>query len=71
VTKLNEQYVDTNGRFNAWFDRCGKLLALDPKADTVSSADVEKAVELATAQAAQAPIPLFPPPYQQRCNGDV
>ena len=57
VAKLNEQYADTSERFNAWYDRCDKLLALDPKAETVSPADVEKAVELATAQSAEVRIP--------------
>jgi len=53
VAKLADQYTDAAQGFNAWFDRCEGLLDLDPAVDVVSPADVEKAVEMVQAQAAE------------------
>jgi len=53
IARLAEQYTDTAHGFAAWFKRCEKLLQLDPNAETVSPADVEKAVELVSAQEAE------------------
>ena len=53
LAKAGDNYDEVADRFDAWFDRCEKVLALDPAAETVSPADIEKAVELVQAQAAE------------------
>ena len=53
LAKAGDDYDEVADRFDAWFDRCEKVLALDPAAETVSPADIEKAVELVQAQAAE------------------